>query len=532
MRSGVALAAAVALLSGTVPTHAAAPRRDCAALTGLALPGTTITEARPIAADATTDVPAHCRVRARVNERVGTDGVTYAIVFELRLPDRWNRRFFFQGGAGTDGIVYPALGPVQGLGGSSGIMGAALTRGFAVAATDSGHRSFDQAFGFDAQARADYGYNAVDVTTRRSKDVIAHYYGRPVKRSYLVGCSNGGRQAMIASQRFPEHFDGVVAGNPAFDLSRVLIAGAWDTQALVAIAPRDPGGQPILSQAFSDADLDVVATAVLAACDELDGLADGIIDAYSACRFDPAVLVCPGAKTPSCLSAEQVGALQRLFDGPRDSHGTPLYAPWPWDAGIGDEGFRQWKLGASPTATPDALNTTLVFSILRYLYLTPPDPGFDPLAFDFDSDPARVFAGAPTIDATSTDLAAFRRRRGKLILYNGLSDAVFSSHDLIAYYERLATAQGGLRETQRFARLFLVPGMGHCNSGPTLDVFDPLTPLVAWVEKGRAPSRLIATGRAFPGRSRPLCPYPQETRYRGRGDPEKAASFRCVTPRR
>jgi len=173
---------------------------------------------------------------------------------------------------------------------------------------------------------------------------------------------------------------------------------------------------------------------------------------------------------------------------------------------------------------------TLVFEIMRYVFLTPPQPAFDPLAFDFDVDPARLTEGAAIIDAVSTDLTAFRKRRGKIILYAGMSDAVFSARDLIDYYERVVDGTGGLARTRRFARLFLVPGMNHCVTGPALDRFDPLTPLIAWVEKGRAPRAIVASGQAFPGRSRPLCPFPDESRYRGSGDTEDARRFRCVPP--
>jgi feruloyl esterase len=334
---------------------------------------------------------------------------------------------------------------------------------------------------------------------------------------------------MIASQRLPELFDGIVAGNPAFHLGGVTIAEAWDTIAFTAIAPTD-GGEPILSRAFSDDDLALVSTGILAACDGLDGLVDGLVEAPSACTFDPGVLVCPGAKAPGCLSSDQVEALDRSFAGPRDAAGTPLYTTWPWDAGVGSPGWRAWKLGTSATATSNAANVTLGFEVIRYLYLTPPDPDFDPLAFDFDVDPARMTAAAEIVDAVSTDLRAFRKRRGKILFYAGLGDPVFSANDLIDYYDRLAAGTGGLSRTRRFARLFLVPGLNHCVGGPALDRFDPLTPLVAWVEKGRAPRAIVATGNAFPGRSRPLCPYPEESRWRGSGSIDDARRFRCVVP--
>jgi hypothetical protein len=530
--------AAVVLLAGTAVHARVTAAADCAALATLSPPDTEITAAEPVAAgtlapggtDGST-LPAYCRVTGVIDRRIGTGGVEFGIGFELRLPDGWNRRFFFQGGAGSDGIIFPPIGYVQGLAGAMGADASALSRHFAVVATDAGHRGFDPIFGVDEQARIDFAYRAVDVVTQRAKEILTRYYGRPVKRSYFVGCSGGGRQAMLATQRFPEHFDGVVAASPAFDLSRVVVGATWDTLAFDAIAPSDGAGGRVLAAALSDDDLALLASGVLAACDPLDGLRDGIVAAPSACRFDPATLACPGAKTPTCLSAAQASALARIFGGAHDSHGTPLYAAWPWDAGIASLGWRSWKLGTSPTAEPNSLDIQVVFPMLRYLFLTPPDPAFDPYGFDFDTDPLRLASAGAMVDTTSTDLRAFRRRRGKIIMYAGLADPVFSANDLVAYYQGLSRAQGGLAATRKFARLFLVPGMAHCSGGPALDRFDALSSIVRWVEKGRVPARLVATGDAFPGRSRPLCPYPAEAHYRGRGDGEDAKNFHCLAPR-
>jgi feruloyl esterase len=521
------LIAGILLAAGTATAKVTAAA-DCAVLAGLQLAQTEITGVEAVAAAGV--LPAYCKVLGTIDRRIGTGGVEFGIRFELRLPDGWNRRFLFQGGSGSDGALFPPIGYAQGLGGAMNDEANALSRHFAVVATDAGHQGFEPSFGVDPPARIDYAYRAVDLVTQRSKEIVTQYYGRPIKRSYIIGCSNGGRQAMLAAQRFPEHFDGAVAASPAFDVSRVMTGIAWDTIAFNDIAPSDGGSGRVLSAAFSDADLQLISDGVLAACDALDGLADGVVFATSSCQFDPATLLCPGAKDPTCLSAEQVGALQRVYGGAHDSNDTPLYEPYPWDAGLASLGWRSWKLGTSTTATPNSLHIQVGFAMIRYLFLTPADPSFDPFTFDFDTDPARLAASGAMIDATSTDLAAFRQHGGKLIMYTGVADPVFSSNDLAAYYDRLVQAQGGLGRTQGFARLFLVPGMNHCSGGPSLDRFDALSSIVRWVEKGRAPARLEATGVTFPGRSRPLCPYPTETRYRGRGDGERASSFRCVRP--
>lgn len=482
-------------------------------------------------------LPAHCQVRGTMSPRTGADGKPYHIGFELRMPKEWNGRFFFQGGGGNDGTVAPALGSLAGGGGAlPGLRTGALAQGFAVVTTDAGHQGTDATFALDPQARIDHAFNAYDRVTLAAKSIIAQVYGRPPERSYFVGCSGGGRQALLFPQRFPAHFDGIVASAPAIKVAKeASVASVWSLLAYEAAAPRDAAGRPVLSQALSDADLRLVSGAVLQRCDALDGLADGIIGVNpSACDFDPAVLQCPGAKTASCLSADQVGALRRDFSGPRDSQGRPLYATWPWDAGISGPDWRRWKLGSSTTATPDARNATLIANdAMRYEFFTPPDPAFDYHNFNFDADPARMDAYAAVYHTTSTDVSAFRDRGAKMLLVHGTSDAIFSANDTIDYYRRLAAANGGADQAAGFARLFLVPGMNHCanSGGPATDLYDALAPLQAWVENGTPPERIVARASAtapWPGRTRPLCPYPKTARYTGSGSIEDAASFACV----
>ena len=251
------------------------------------------------------------------------------------------------------------------------------------------------------------------------------------------------------------------------------------------------------------------------------------------CRFDPAVLRCPGAKTDACLSAEQVAALARAFGGPRDSSGRPLYVGQPWDPGIVAPGWRQWKLGTSDTGTPNAANTTLMAGALAYEFFTPPDPTFAITRFDFDRDPARMEAFSGEFDTyRDATLAAFRARGGRLLIFHGTADGIFSASESVDYFQRLAANNGGVAATRTWARLFLVPGMNHCLGGPATDSYDGLSAIVDWVEKGTAPERVpasaLATNRYFPNRTRPLCPFPSYARYAGRGNVEDAASFACA----
>ena len=458
-------------------------------------------------------------VTVEVAARTGVDGVRYATRFELRLPQQWNGRFQFMGGGGTDGNVRPAFGA------SNNGSRPALADGYAVVSSDFGHQATDPrdaSFGLDPQARIDWGYNALDQVTTRAKTLIRAYYGRDAQYSYYVGCSGGGRQALMASQRFASEFDGVVAGAPILEQHVAQTGSMQILQEFTAIAPHGADGKPVLSRAFSDTDLKLLQRDVLARCDALDGVADGLVQNTAACNYSPATLQCKGAKNDTCLSAAQVNALTRVLAGPRDSRGKPLYEPYPIDAGVIN--WRGPMLGTSVTAVPNAARATN--TSVKYVFMTPPAPEFDYLTFNFDTDPARLLASGAYTATTSVDYSAFKSRGGKAIIYMGIGDGLVNANGVRRWYERLADANGGLQATQTFARYFPVPGMGHCNGGPALDNFDPFGALVTWVEKGQAPETLTATGAAFPGRTRALCAYPKTARYLG-GDVNAASSFRC-----
>ena len=456
------------------------------------------------------------------------DGRPYETRFELRLPSEWSGRFFYQGGGGNDGTVAAAIGRNTGA-----FNGPALTRGFAVVTTDAGHQGGGPEFGLDPIARIDHAYAAHDVTARTAKALITRYYGRPADRSYFVGCSGGGRQGLMFAQRFPDYFDGIVACAPAMSVSSgATIAAAWDTIAYLSAAPVDAAGQRILSRALSNADLELVSQGILSACDAGDGVLDGMVQQASGCRFDPGVLECAAEKNDRCLSAAQVGALRRAFSGPRDSTGRRLYAPQPWDPGISAPGWRQWKLGTSETATPNAANTTLMAGALAYEFFTPPAPSFDLTTFDFDRDPARMEVFSRTYDTYhDAMLATFKERGRKLLVFHGTADGIFSATESVNYFRRLAENNRGFEETRKWARLFLIPGMNHCAGGPATDSYDGLAAIVDWVEKGVAPEHIVAaalpSSRYFPNRTRPLCPYPSYARYTGSGSIERAESFVC-----
>ena len=502
-----------------------------------ALPGVRITAATLVAAgsqraklpngqEVGDPLPEHCVVSGRIDERTGADGLPYHTGFELRLPSAFSGRFFYQGGGGNDGVVRPAIGRNTG---ARGEADNALLRGFAVVSTDAGHQSPTPEFGLDPQARVEHAYRAHDRTAVTAKALLAAYYGRPADRSYFVGCSGGGRQGMMFTQRFPAYFDGVIAVAPAMRVSEgATIAAAWTVQQFLAVAPKGSDGQPVLAQAFSDAQLTRVADAVRARCDAADGLADGLVQDFSRCSIDPRTLVCPvGAATPGCLSAPQADALARMMAGPRNSRGA-LYTGWPWDPGMADAGWRAWTLGTAQQGAPNARHITLMAGALGHEFVTPPDPSLSTLNFNFERDPARMAAfHAVYGSADDVDLAGYRQRGGKLLFFTGLADPIFSPLELADYQQRLQARHGAAAASQ-FARAFFVPGMAHCSGGPATDDFDGLAALVRWVEQGDAPQRVLAkgSGKVPATVHRPLCPWPTVARYDG-GDTNSAASFSC-----
>jgi feruloyl esterase len=452
-------------------------------------------------------LPAHCRVNGILDRRTGTDGKTYGIRFAIALPENWMGEYLQQGGGGLNGTVGEPIG-AQAAGDRP-----ALARGFAVASSDTGHQSgggaFDGSFMQDQQAALDFEYVAIGRLAVLAKLVIESYYGRPVEHSYYVGCSTGGREAMMMSQRYPMYFDGIVAGAPAMRTGHSNLATRTVAVALNAIAPKDATGRP--GQALSDGDKKAVIAKLLEVCDAQDGAKDGMIFDVLGCKFTPRDLQCPGAKAEGCLSAEQVAAIEKGFAGPKDSRGRQVYSGWFYDTGITAQG----------QGIPGLLN-----------------PGASPIGGaitattqDVDAEAARA-DGNPVSrigDSYSwVDLNTFSSHGGKLLFYQGMSDPWFSAKDIIDYYQRMTEANSGASKVTNWSRLFLSPGMGHCGGGSaTLDNFDMLGAAVNWVEKNQAPESVMATGRAYPGRSRPLCAYPAHAQYNGKGDPEDGRNYSC-----
>lgn len=516
----------------------------------------------------TPPLPAHCEVKGILQERTGADGEPYAIRFHLRLPQSWNGRMVFEGGGGTDGNLGAAIG-VLGMRSPP-----AIAAGYAVVSTDAGHsndinadpaKGGMAAFGRDAKARADYGHAALKASYDAAIAVMSRFYDKAPDYKYFVGCSKGGQEGLAFAERYPDALDGILVGAPGMSLPRAALGHPWATQAFAAVVGGGAGRSIAfnkLAEAYSDEDLRLVRDAVLDACDGDDGLKDGLVGAFAQCSTGKVgarlkALTCHGSKTAACLSKAQISAIKKFYAGPRNSKGEALYVRFPWDGGVAGPDWRSWTIGTlgkpgAPPMTPGAggpsIGVAMGAGALATIFSTPPavlKPGLQPamdflMAYDFDRDAPAIYATAAQfprsawddVNARSADLAPFAKAGGKLIVYHGVSDPVFSINDTIDWWTEVdARLNGRAGDT---VRLFAVPGMNHCQGGPSTDQFDGFGALVAWVEKGSAPERIVATAgpaSPWPNRERPLCLYPAIAQYAGNGDREKAENFACVVPK-
>lgn len=496
-------------------------------------------------------IPAHCLVTGYMEQRVSpVDGQSYQIGFEMRLPIQWNGRFLYQGNGGTDGNIVSAVGNI----GSGGPISNALYTGFAVISSDAGHNaSQNPLFGIDPEARINYGYGATEKLTPMAKSLIKFSYGKYPDRSYAGGSSNGGRHAMVAATRFADQFDGIIANAPGFHLPRAAAAQLYTAQQLRRVATDEND----LSTAFTLAERKVFANAILKQCDALDGISDGMVQDIEACRtaFDihRDVPLCPDNKRDgTCLSAEQIDAIDKIYKGPTNSQGEQLYATQPYDPGLIGSNWASWKFSSSVGNQRDPVAVGIIFQV-------PPDKTVmdDSRTFafnyNFDTDYLKLSqtndiytesAMSFMLPPDELNLDTLLYKGGKMIVVQGVSDGVFSVDDTQKWYDNLtATYATKSINTANFVRFFRVPGMNHTSAGIATDQFDALTALVRWVEYGEKPDQIIATARGTgnasgvintelpsdwsPDRTRPLCPYPLIARYNGQGNSEKAENFSC-----
>jgi feruloyl esterase len=517
---------------------------------------TAIDSAAPVAAGglmlAGQPVAAHCLVKGKMHARKGSDGRDYAIGFEMRLPQAWNGRFYYQGNGGLDGAVRPAEGALGG-----GPVTGALVQGFAVISSDAGHTGAQTpVFGLEPQARLDYGHQAVAKLTPMAKALIASAYGKGPDRSYIGGCSNGGRHAMVAAARLGTQYDGYLIGAPGYRLPNAALAQLWGAQRWAPLAtpgatvkhPLNPNATiPDLGSALPAAERHTVARAILNRCDALDGLKDGLVHATQACQaaFDVVrdVPTCSGPGNGSCLSPAQKSTLAQVQAGGKAANGQAIYSAFPHDPGIAGSNWATWKFVNAVALDPLSVGT---------VFTAPPAAPVNFATANIDALLGAVAATSDTYRESGLalmgppgherpdNLLPLRERGAKMVLYHGVSDPIFSAEDTRQWVERVNRSQGG--QGADFARYFPVPGMNHCSGGPATDQFDLLSPLVKWVEQGVAPQAIAASARGAgnpagantelpadwsPQRSRPLCAYPTVAQYNGTGPVETASSFTC-----
>ena len=505
-----------------------AAAQTCEKLADLKLANTSITVAQSVAPGAFTppagpatafkELPAFCRVTGVIKPTADSD-----IRFEVWMPSTgWNGKFQGIGNGGFAGtITQPALA-------------AAVARGYAAASTDTGHTTTDASWALGHPEKiVDYGHRAIHEMTEKAKSIVSAFYGNGPKRSYFASCSNGGRQALMEAQRYPNDYDGLIAGAPANYFTHILTGFAWNLQATL----NDPASYIPASK------LKAVETAALAACDARDGVTDGVIDDPAKCSFDPSVLLCPGAESDACLTEKQIVALKKIYAGPRTSTGEQVIPGFVPGGETGQGGWLAWITGAGSNKGLQFFFATQTFANMIHN-----NPGWDFKTFNLDKD--RKLADeklASSLNATDPNLKAFKARGGKLILYHGWSDAALPPVNTINYFQSVVSKMGQ-RDAGSFIRLFMVPGMQHCGGGPGPNSFgavvtsgqsdaqhDMSIALERWVEEGAPPDQIIASKRQGIDpkspitRTRPLCPYPQVARYKGSGSTDDAANFVCAT---
>jgi hypothetical protein len=478
------------------------PRIPCGSLRSLTGSNFSIATAELIPASGNS--PEYCQIRGQIIPE---------IQFSVGLPTNWDRRFLMTGNSGfagepVDSATFKAR------------MLVALRHGFVWAATNTGHDSRvnpGSTFARDPQKLLDYGFRSLHVTAEMAKQLATVYYGAPPVRSYFQGCSTGGRQGLILAQRFPDDFDGIVAGAPLLNFTHMMIAFAHDAQTIAA-SPIPATKQKLLSDR------------IYSQCDAKDGLKDGIIDDPRICHFNPAQDLpqcAAGHDGPECFTALQTEALTRIYsdielDGQRVFPGWPTGSEADFDS---EGGWSAFFLGRSDAKS---VEETMSEGFFRDMVAIPPDPNFSDASFDLRRDLVRLDWVSGVLDATDPDLSRFRDRGGKLLMFHGWADQSLNPMMSVEYYERMSQKMGP--STPGFSRLFMIPGMFHCSDGVGVSNFDQLGSIVQWVESGIAPDRIVAS-RIEDDKivlTRPICPYPQSEKYKGAGDVNDAINFACV----
>jgi len=476
--------------AGSATDHA-----ECSHLTMLKLPDVKVTEAVGVPAASTGGVRvAHCRVSGVIGSE---------IKFTLLLPDEWNKRFMMGGGGGFVGQIQNQAG-------------VAINAGYATVGTDTGHQgSITEASWAlnNLERQLNFGYLAVHRTAEAAKAIIRSYYGSNETKSYFSGCSNGGRQAMLEAQRFPDDFDGIIAGAPAYDFTALAAQFTKDVQA----AFPDPRN---LSTSLLTMDvLKSVEAQIVAKCDALDGVKDGLIEDPRACKVDVATL--------TGLTDAQRAALKSIYAETRNKDGV-IYPAQPVGGEGETGGWGAWITGVNPAllAAQKAPSNRFAFGTEMFKYLILNDPSFDYSRYEPSNFKKETALAATYLNATSPDLDAFKNKGHKLLLWHGWSDPALTALGSIKYYDQV---QARDPKSADYFRMFMMPGVLHCAGGPGPDNADWASAMVDWVESGKAPDRVVAKKMANGAvtRTRPLCAYPQKAVYKGSGSIDEAESFVC-----
>jgi feruloyl esterase len=490
---------------------AALAQMPCEQLKSLKLKDTTITLAEPVtagpflnpgaprAANSTAQMlPGHCRVAATLRPSADSD-----IKIEVWLPTgpAWNGRFQAVGGGGWAGVI------------SYGALAAALQEGYATSSTDTGHESSNPSFAVRHPEKVvDFSHRAVHEMTVKAKAIISAHYGRSPRFSYWTGCSTGGRQGLMEAQRYPEDFDGIIAGAPAINYIHLC---AWRL-ALEASVLKDP------ARAVPSTKLALLNNVVLATCDQLDGVKDELLTDPRQCHFDPSMLLCRAGESDHCLTAPQVEAVKMAYAPARKGSGELIYP------GLVPGGEAGWAALVGTATAPGALNVEM------FQYVAHENPNWDWRTFDLEHDTALADEKGGYMNAINPDLSAFRHRGGKLIIYHGWNDGAsggsISPLISVEYYSSVLAKMGPRQED--WLRLFMVPGMAHCGGGPGPNQFNALAAVERWRESGTAPDQILAyhvTNNRV-DRTRPLCYYPRVAVYKGNGSINDAENFVCRAP--
>jgi hypothetical protein len=499
----------------TAPAATVKPAIACAELRSLTGYDLSVIGATEVAA--TGSAPEHCRVSLMVQPEIN---------IQVNLPSRWNGRLYMFGNGGWAGESFETAARAAN-------RAHGLKAGFVTAATDTGHSAASEpggSFATNRQKLLDFGFRSLHVTAEAAKLMARTYYGAGPERSYYDGCSQGGRQGLILAQRFPNDFDGIIAGAPALNYTGTQLARAYWMQGL--------GANP-----FPASKLELLATKVYAQCDAKDGLQDGVIDDPRRCDFKAArdlPRCAEGSDQPGCFTPAQIAAVDRIHADIM-SQGKRYFPGWPVGPEIaGPNGRSGWAGEQLDGPNGPGAWTTYGIDFLRFLAPAAKAAAIEPsqlfTRFDVDKDPPRMEELRQIFDATDPDLSAFRRHGGKLLMYFGWADPQLNPMMGVEYYDRVAEKMGATGEgghTGDFFRLFMVPGMFHCGGGVGTSVFDTATPLVKWVETKTPPDRIEAS-RVVDGkvvRTRPLCEYPLVARYKGSGSIDESSNFTCAEPR-